>query len=249
MIQLKPSFGVFITLNPGYAGRSDLPDNLKSLFRPVAMMLPDYALVSEVMLYAEGFTEAKMLSRKVVNLLRLSSEQLSQAKHYDFGMRAVKSALLMAGARKRARQVDSEAPRVGSEAPRVDSEALLLIRALCDSNVPKFTEQDVSLFYGIVGDVFPGVVLESWSSTQLGAAVWIALTRAQLQAPDAFLEKGIQLADTLKIRFGTLVLGMPGCGKSTLLYALAGTQFTCVTGTQVRILTPYCTLSQPPSLT
>jgi dynein heavy chain len=242
MIQLKPSFAVFITMNPGYAGRSELPDNLKSLFRPVAMMLPDYALVSEVMLYAEGFTEAKMLSRKMVNLLRLSSEQLSQAKHYDFGMRAVKSALLMAGARKRARQVDSEAPRV-------DSEALLLIRTLCDSNVPKFTEQDVSLFYGIVGDLFPGVVLESRSSTELGAAVWIALTRAKLQAPDAFLEKGIQLADTFKVRFGTLVLGMPGCGKTTLLYALAGTQFTCVTGTKVRILTTYCTLSQPPSLT
>lgn len=65
------------------------------------MVVPDFELICEIMLVAEGFLDARLLARKFITLYTLCRELLSKQDHYDWGLRAIKSVLVVAGALKR----------------------------------------------------------------------------------------------------------------------------------------------------
>ncbi|XP_076363131.1 dynein heavy chain at 89D isoform X2 [Tachypleus tridentatus] len=223
-ISLDPRVGIFITMNPGYAGRTELPESVKALFRPVVCIVPDLQLICEIMLFTEGFLMAKMLAKKMTVLYKLSKEQLSKQHHYDFGLRALKSVLVMAGELKR-----------GSPELRED---MVLMRALRDMNLPKFVYEDVPLFLGLISDLFPGLDCPRVRYPRFTDTVEEILKEDKyILIPDQ-VDKVIQMYETMMTRHTTMIVGPTGGGKSVVTKTLIKTQTKLGTPTKVHALNP-----------
>ena len=202
----------FITMNPGYAGRQELPENLKVLFRGVTMMVPDRRSIIKVKLASVGYHEFDTLDKKFTILYRLCEEQLSKQRHYDFGLRNILSVLRFAGT------VLRETALAGLS----KTEEYLLASTLTQMNMSKFVMQDKSLFTELIGDIFPNVSNDIKRSIHVEEEKQINLVLKEqcLQNTPDFLLKIIQLYETSTVRHGFMVVGTAGCGKTTIFNVL-----------------------------
>lgn len=225
-VPLHPNIGVFITMNPGYAGRSKLPGNLKQLFRTVAMTVPDQETIAEVILFAQGFQKAELLSRKVVPLFRLCETQFSRQAHYDFGLRALKPVLIAAGELKR-RRVDTATSRDPDQGHGDDAESMevhLMLESILMNIAPKLVAQDVATFHPLLHDFFPDVTLPALPMQALRRAVAEVCEVSGLDPTAYWVEKICELHYTKAARHGVMIVGPSGTGKTmawrTLLTAM-----------------------------
>ncbi|KAL3666923.1 hypothetical protein V7S43_007870 [Phytophthora oleae] len=226
--------GIFVTLNPagkGYGGRSKLPDNLKALFRPVAMGRPDNNLIAEVILYSEGFSEAKDIASKVVSLYSLSGQLLSRQQHYDWGLRALKAVLNTAGKLLQAEKKDRATSKTPSEEEsKTDNQNMrmttaeeteILIKAVRINTLSKLTFVDSTRFLALIGDVFPGVESADLAGGALGDAI-----RDVMTSKPFFLQ-----VDDLQIR-------PSGSGKSTVWQVLQQALIRCGQLVKTHVMNP-----------
>lgn len=186
-----------------------MPDNLKALFRPVAMVVPDSSLIAEIMLFAEGFSNTKIFSKKVDTLYRLASQQLSKQDHYDFNLRSLTAALRNAGSKKRLNPTLSD--------------DVILYMAMQDNNMPKLTVNDIPLFNSILTDLFPSLEISVVEIANLRQCTIQALQDRKLDVCEMLITKVTQLHETKSMRHGVMLIGASCSGKTAVWKTLQAT--------------------------
>ena len=220
-IPLDKNCSIFITMNPGYAGRTELPDNLKALFRPMSMMTPDFILICKITLQAEGFKSSDNLAKKIETLYKLMGQQLSKQAHYDFGLRAIKSVLVLAGQIRRERQqTEKKTKQELSADDEATLEQTILIKAIMDMNDPKLVSDDIPLFEALLQDLFPNEEISRQVNEKLYNAVEDCYNNDLLDCTSYAVNKTMQLHYSKMTRHGNMIVGNSFSGKSTLIKML-----------------------------
>ena len=211
-VSITPGVGVFVTMNPTYSGRRELPANLKSLFRPCSMSKPDSLVITEVLLLSQGFKASGGLSRKLVSLFQNLKATLPSRAHYDFGLRSLKSTIMASRS-----LLQSQHPRANlDEGLREGAEQDVLIRALGENLKPKLNGRDVSVYERAISVVFTEATCYIPRLPQeIEDILECVLVENQLLKDCRLVEKIRQLHSLLKHQRGVMLVGPTGSGKST----------------------------------
>ena len=244
-IIIKSTFAAFATMNNIKMGRNELPENVKSYFRPITIIHTDSLTVIRVLLYVLDFRYTEVIARKVHTLFEQCGEVLSCLRHYDFGMRCMKTSLLQAG------EVHAKETRrgTGESFLSASAEEVIVASAIAESILPRLVEADCVAFKHLLAEVFPDVVDETGAFNKVAPSEVPTLAAKTQCLHDSFksliknleeggyhssvAEKTMQFSQALSSRHGVMVLGETGSGKTLIRTALKS-----VIGARDKVINP-----------
>ena len=252
-IKLNHHCGIFVTLNPAgadYGGRQKLPGNIQALFRPIVMQQPEPKEIARVMLFVEGFKQATEIAERAVELFDMCGKILTHQRHYDWGLRELKTILLACGeglrenlkiTRTSAAQktitstttavttttianqhnVNDNIVIVHNDDNYNNGEMSVVVQCLRTSLMSKLALHDVARFDMLLQNVFPEIKInDKFITSQLQQSISEAFGSLGLCVNEMQIIKCLQLYEQLQKRMGVVVMGPPGCGKSTIISLL-----------------------------
>lgn len=209
---------IFVTLNPAgdeYGGRQNLPTNLQSLFRPIVMQQPEPRDIARVLLFAERFHHADIIGGQLVEVFQMAQEILSPQRHYDWGLRELRTVLMACGKGRAALQMADQEKSVG-----LAVESTIVVRALRSNTMSKLSRADCSRFDMLINSIFPNITWTDDSDTQFRRRIGEAFGVLGLRSNPEQVGLCLQLHEQLMKRTGIVVLGPPRSGKSTIVSVL-----------------------------
>ncbi|CUM64243.1 uncharacterized protein PRCAT00001838001 [Priceomyces carsonii] len=215
-ISVKSETRIFITMNPDYAGRFELPDNLKKQFRNFSMKKPDSEVIVEILLTVQGLTYSCDLASIIVPFFQDIGYHASHQMHYDFGLRSLKNTLMKSGTKRRNCIIESNV---------YFEEKKIILQSIEETLAPKLVEDDKTVLKKLETKYFPGINLDNSNYNELVSGLKEFAAEFGIVVTEKWLEKAIQLYHIQMTHHGIMLVGASGSGKSTtwraVLFALS----------------------------
>ncbi|CAL7950071.1 unnamed protein product [Xylocopa violacea] len=205
-LKLNSTGHICVITKLGLCKCSNIPDNLKTLFRTISMVVPDMNRIVEVKFTAGGISNSKLLMLKLIKLYKILSEQLWCELCNIFNLYSMKAIIKSVIYLKRSFPDENE--------------TALLLRSLIDINLPKLCNVDIHIFKNIVHNMFPDTPLLLPNYTVLLETLEAICNSKSIDIHDAFKLKVIQLFELMYVHQSLLLVGNPFVGKTEILNVL-----------------------------
>ncbi|CAI6360698.1 unnamed protein product [Macrosiphum euphorbiae] len=200
-VALVSSCGIFITTCPTNDEYNKyLPDNFKSMFRTVSMIVPDSKLIAETILFSEGFKDAKTLGNKIFVVYSLFKQIVNKQNYCEYGLRSLIGLIKYAGNYK---QTNTEVP---------DNEIILL--AVHKTILANINKEELPIFTDMINNLFPDITPPETKYEVLIDAIKRSLLKNNLQPTDSAVLKIVQLYEIKTYRSSIIIIGNSGAAKS-----------------------------------